>query len=73
MNTKKEKYLRILKNRFLIDTVYRMIFPLKNALAMTYFLITSRRQYRQRWDVLLPCSEWKRVVPPRSDNQGNIV
>ncbi len=30
-------------------------------------------QYRQRYDVSLPCSGWERVVPSRSNHQGAFV
>ena len=33
------------------------------------FRTGSPRQYRQRYDVSLPCSEWERVGPPRSNHQ----
>ena len=42
----------------------------KNSLATTYFPTPSQVQYRQRYDVSLPCSGWIRVVPTCSNHQG---
>ena len=44
----------------------------KNALAMTYFLVPFRKQYRQRCRVSLLSSEWNQVVPRRSNNQSKF-
>ncbi len=41
------------------------------ALAPAYFPTQLPGQYRQRWGVSLPCSEWERVGPPRSRHQGH--
>ena len=39
---------------------------------MTYFRIQLPAYYRPRWGVLLLCSEWEEVVPPRTNHQDNI-
>ena len=38
-------------------------------LALRYFRDPLPDNYRPRWGVLRPCSEWKRVVPPRPKHQ----
>jgi hypothetical protein len=41
------------------------------ALATAYFPTELPPQYRERWGVSLPFSEWERVVPPRSSHQSH--
>ena len=40
---------------------------------MTYFLVSFRRQYRQRYRVSLLSSEWDQVVPRRYNNQSKCI
>ena len=44
-----------------------------NPLAVTYFPTPLQMQYRQRYEVSLPCSGWERVGPSRSYHQEKNI
>ena len=44
-----------------------------NPLAVTYFPTPLQVQYRQRYEVSLPCSGWERVGPSRSYHQEKNI
>ena len=48
-------------------------FQKNNPLAVTYFPTPLQMQYRQRYEVSLPCSGWERVVPSRSYHQEKNI
>ena len=50
-----------------------MGFPKNNPLAVTYFPTPLQVQYRQRYEVSLPCSGWERVGPSRSYHQEKNI
>ena len=49
------------------------VFVSNNPLAVTYFPTPSQVQYRQRYNVSLPCSGWERVGPLRSYHQEKHI
>ena len=48
-------------------------FQLNNPLAVTYFPTPLQVQYRERYDVSLPCSGWERVGPSCSYHQKKDI
>ena len=49
------------------------LFVSNNPLAVTYFPTPSQVQYRERYDVSLPCSGWERVGPSCSYHQEKDI
>jgi hypothetical protein len=51
----------------------RVLFIRNNPLAVTYFPTPLQVQYRERYEVSLPCSGWERVGPSCSYHQEKNI